>query len=485
LSFNRKEEEEPIFSLKLKALDSSEGEYLNYCIIQKVYTELAVILAQPFDSETILLICVVTLLILGSALVSGSEVAYFSITPEQLGKLKNNTPKTVGNARILSLIKTPQYLLATILIANNLFNIAIIVFSYFITNRLLSFEEGSWLGFVVNGVAVTFILVLFGEIIPKVYATQFNLRLARFTSLPLSLMRKLFYPISYLLVNSTSFIEQRLTKEKGIMDSQELKEVRQAIDELAGSNMSEQDRKLIKGLVDFGNITARQIMKARVDIVSIEKSDTFEDLKKTVINSGFSRIPVYKETIDKITGILYAKDLLPFLDKADNFNWHKLPRRALFIPENKKISDLFKELQEKHIHMAIVVDEYGGTQGLITLEDVLEVVVGEIRDEFDKAAQEIQYVVHNDHSYTFPGKTMLHDICTVMNIDNGFFEEAKGETDSLAGLLLELKERFPEIGDEMEYKNITFTVLSNGTANHIGQVKITVEENDATEATIA
>ena len=309
---------------------------------------------------------------------SGSEVAYFSLSPKDVSELGKEGDK--GSNRILNLLKRPGYLLSTILIGNNLVNVGIIITSYYLTSRVFDLDNirlgnlivtGNILNFLINVVFVTFLLVLFGEVIPKVYATQYNTRLARFMSGPLLFLRKVFWIFSGFLVSSTRLIEKRI-KNSGADISME--ELDKAIDLTTDDEATKQEIKMLKGVVKFGNITVRQIMRSRVDIVGVELQTTFDQLMEMIRNSGYSRIPVYEEDLDHIKGILYVKDLLGHLSQPDNFRWQDLLREPFYVPENKKIDDLFRDIQEKRIHMAIVVDEYGGTEGLITLEDIVEEV---------------------------------------------------------------------------------------------------------------
>ncbi len=413
----------------------------------------------------------ILLLIAGSALVSGSEVAFFSLSPKQLTELrKENT--MVGN-RIVELLEQPSYLLATILITNNLFNIAMAIISNFVIQSIFTFD--SWLvEMLITAVCVTFVLVLFGEVMPKVYATYNNLRLASITAIPLSIFNKIFKPASRLLVNSTSILERKMdalaTKQVSI------EEIDQAIDLVASTDNNQtrqQDIDMLKGLVAFGDIGVTQIMRSRLDMFALDSQLSYGELREQVIGEGFSRIPIYEDDLDKVVGILYVKDLLQNLEAGNNFNWQSLLKRPFFVPETKKIDDLLKEMQRRRVHLAIVVDEYGGTSGLITLEDILEEIVGDIRDEYDGEDEDFYFKKINTNNYVLGGRAMLHDVCKRMKLKTGVFDDVKGDSDSLAGLLLELAGNFPEKDEIIRYKRFQFTVLAK-EGNRIDRVKISI-----------
>ncbi len=419
-------------------------------------------------------------------MVSGSEVAYFSLRTKQMEDLEDD--ETPNSERVLRLWKDPQHLLATILIANNLFNIGIIITSFFLTKRLFFNWGPSWLAGLFNAVVVTLILVLFGEIVPKVYANQYNVSLAKLTSAPLSFLKKLLYPISFLLVGSTSLIEQRLQKmrQSEVLD---IKDIQDAIDIVAENITSQTNSKedeeelkeeieMIKGIVSLKKKTVRQIMTNRTNMVCVEKNTSYKDLQKVITQNNFSRIPIYDESIDNITGVLHAKDLLPYLNKKDDFKWQKeiKHKEAFFVPESKKIDQLLREMQLKRQHMAIVIDEYGGTEGLVTLEDILEEVVGEIEDEFDKAEDSLNnsFKKINDNHYEFDGQVMLTDCCKLLNIDEDTFDEAKGESDSLNGLLMEINGSVPTKSDQVVYKNFIFSVKKLSDKNIIDTITVKI-----------
>lgn len=431
---------------------------------------------NPITEEIIFALLAMVLLLLGSALVSGSEVAFFSLGQSKLSELNDGDKKV---KRLLLLLERPRLLLATILIANNLFNIAIIILSAFVLNLWLGFGDPSSeispvVEFAIGVLLVTFLLVLFGEVIPKVYANYHNVNFALSMSGPLLFMRNAFRPLSMVLVNSTKVLEKRLTQNQNMQVTRE--EVDHAIELATDEDTTPEEKEILKGIVKFGDITVKQIMHPRMDIVAIEVEEPFSEVFKIVLESGFSRIPVYRDNLDQIEGILYAKDLLKYLDEPDEFDWQKLIRKVFYVPETKKIEHLLKEFQQKHIHLAIAVDEYGGTSGIVTLEDIMEEIIGEIKDEYD-IQEELEYEKINDREYLFEGKTLINDLCKVMNIKSDYFDEAKGDADSLAGMLLELFQKMPEQGETLDYNNFSFEVLSV-TKKRIEQVKVVYQDED-------
>lgn len=426
-------------------------------------------LQQP-DSGVILSIVAVFLLFVASALISGSEVAYFSLSASDINQLNDDHPDR--SDRILNLLSRPRYLLATILIANNLVNVAIVVISYFIFTSIIDFELYPVIGYLTNVVGLTFFLVLFGEVLPKIYATKYNLGLAMFMAAPLALLRTAFQPLSKLLVTSSRYIERRIqSNANGDFDPDELE---QAIDITTGNRSTEDEIKMLKGIVKFGNIQVKQIMRSRMDMTAVEEQTSFDDLLEVIREAGYSRIPVYQESVDSIKGILYVKDLLEFLGSNGQFRWQDLIRPVHFVPETKKIDDLLKEMQEMRVHLVVAVDEYGGTAGLITLEDILEEVIGEIKDEYD-AMDELEYQKLDANNYVFEGKTLITDMCKVLNIKEDLFDDVRGDADSLAGLILEMSGRIPEPGESVLHNNYQFTVVSLG-ANRIEKIKVTIHE---------
>lgn len=406
-------------------------------------------------------------------MISGSEIAFFSLNPTQLNSLRSKTTKT--NSIILSHLQIPKRLLATILITNNFINVGIVILSAYVSASLFNFSGFPILGFIIEVISITIILLLFGEIMPKIYANQKPVVFASIMARPLSLLIKIFYPLSSLLVRTTNFIDKKLASQNREITMSELSE---AIDITADDNATVDETKILKGIVKFTDIEVSEIMRSRMDVVSIDSEIDFMEVIKVVTESGYSRIPVYTETFDKIDGILYVKDLLPHLDKKKDFNWRQLIRPALFVPENKKINDLLQEIQEKKIHLAVVVDEYGGTSGVVTLEDVLEEIVGEITDEFDSKEDEIGYNKIDDNNYVFEGKTSINDFCKIIGIDDDMFDEIKGEADSIAGLMLELLGKIPEKNTTTNFKEFEFKALTVDK-RRIKMVHITIANPDS------
>jgi putative hemolysin len=404
-----------------------------------------------FSADVITGMVIMLILLFCSALVSGSEVAFFSLNlsqVEKIRKLKNATDK-----HVLNLLERPKRLLATILIANNVINIAIIVLSTFVFRVFFDFEQHPVLGFVIQVILVTFLILLFAEILPKIYASQHPLRFAAMMAGPLLVLRKAFYPLSTLLVRSTNAIDKRMAKKRPNISMDDLSH---ALDITSDNTTTDEEKSILRGIVSFGDVYAREIMKSRVDVVAVEISTPFPELIKIILDAGYSRIPVFRESFDNVEGILYIKDLLPYLERGTDFKWQELLRSCFFVPESKKISDLLKEFQEKKIHMAIVVDEYGGTSGIVTLEDILEEIVGEINDEFD--IEEAIYSKVDASTYVFEGKTLLKDFCRITATDYNLFSEVKGEADTLAGLLLEIKKELPFKGEKIRFKEFEFEV---------------------------
>jgi len=407
------------------------------------------------------------ILLICSAAASASETAFFSLSPSQLNEIRSS--KTHVNKRIVHLLENSKLLLATVLITNNLVNVGIVILSTFLVNQYLDFSSNPLLGFLIQVVIITAFLLLLGEIIPKVVATRKPVRIASLLATPISIMQKVLYPFSSLLVRTTRFIDRRHAHRYHNIT---LDDISNAIDITADGKVDDEDRKIMKSITRFGDINAREIMSPRVDLTAIDDSLSFNEVQKIIIESGYSRIPVYNDTPDTITGILYIKDLLPHLAGTDSFDWKSLVRPPFFIPENKPINDLMQEFQEKKIHMAVVVDEYGGTSGIITLEDIIEEIVGEINDEFDVEADNTFFSKMDDHNYIFEGKTTINDMCRVLGIDDRIFDEAKGESESLAGLILELSGKMPATGETFALGEFVFRVEA-ADKRRLKKVKIT------------
>jgi putative hemolysin len=393
-------------------------------------------------------------LLLLSALISGSEVAFFSLSPTQLNELQLSSH--TADHLMLRLLSHPKRLLATILIFNNLVNIAFVTLSTFVTWRFVGSRTTEGVVITALTFVVTFLIVFFGEVVPKVYANQNNLQFARSTGPLLRLGSKLFYPLSALLLSVSNVIEKRVARRGYAITVDHLNHALELT--TATEETTEEERGILKGIVNFGTLTVKQVMRARLDITAVDIELDFHELMDRINKSGYSRIPVFRETIDNLAGLLYVKDLLPYLNEDEHFTWQTLLRPAFFVPETKKIDTLLKDFQEKRIHIAIVVDEYGGTSGLITLEDIIEEIVGEINDEFDE--EDIVYNKLDENTYIFEGKTSLNDFCKVVNEDPALFEPVKGESESLGGLLLELNSKLPRVGERIGYNRFVFTVVS-------------------------
>lgn len=420
-------------------------------------------------SFLIAVISIVVLLCL-SAMISASEVAFFSLSPPNREELRKSS--SIRDKTILQIYDKPKLFLATILIANNLVNIGIVLISTVIVNEKLMFIQNPIAVFLIQVVAVTFLILLFGEVIPKVFANQYAMTVARFMAIPLSVLQKFLYPLGSILVKSTAFLDKRI---KGKTQSISVEDLSNAIDLTITSDMPDTEKKILKAIAKFGQVNVKQIMIPRMDITAFEYNTPFKKLLEEILTSRYSRVPVYKESIDKITGILYVKDLLPYLDKEDDFKWQILIREPFFVPENKKNDDLLKEFQHRKMHMAIVVDEFGGTSGIVTLEDIIEEIVGEINDEFDD--DELVYSKLDEHNYVFEGKVSLNDLSRKLGVDPSVFNLPDGrEADTLAGFLIEYTGTIPQKGTKAIFKDFIFTVES-ADLRKIKRVKITVPAN--------
>jgi len=425
-----------------------------------------------FDADVIVALIFIIILIFLSALVSSSEVAYFSLTAEDQISFKKSERKP--HKQILQLLKDEKYLLATILVTNNLFNVAIIILSHFSLHKILYFIKNEIYVFLLDVILITFLLVLFGEIVPKIFARSNRKKVATIAALPLSVFSKIAWPLNAILIRSSNIIEERLSRNAD--NEVDINEIEGAIDLTIDENVDKDENRILKGIINFGTITAKQIAKPRMDIVALDYESDFGQVHQLIIGSGHSRIPVYKEDLDNIEGILYAKDVLKYLQREKSFKWQKLLRNVYFVPETKKIDDLLREFQKKRTHLAIVFDEFGGTMGLITMEDILEEILGEIQDEYDEKI-EIEYQKLDDYNFSFEGKTLINDLTKVLDVDNGTFEDVKGEADSLAGLILEITGTLPKQNDKILYENYLFNILSVND-NRIESVKITILEDD-------
>ena len=409
-----------------------------------------------------------TLVLLGiSGFASGAEIAFFSLSPSDISEL--NGSKQSRDKTIQVLREDSERTLATILITNNLVNVTIIMLCNFIFARLVNFGNAVWLEFLCITVLLTFILLLFGEIMPKVFSRQNPLAFCRRCVGGISICRRVFWPLETILLRSGILAEKVVQKENHVLSVDDLE---QAL-ELTDKNDIKDERSMLKGIIRFGDETAKEVMTSRQDIVDLDIKCSYADVLKCIVENNYSRIPVYQENEDNIRGVLYIKDLLPHLSKPATFRWQSLIRPPYFVPETKKIDDLMREFQENKVHIAIVVDEFGGTSGIVTLEDILEEIVGEINDEYDEDTK--NYSKLNYNTYLFEGKTLLSDFCKVLNVDDDEFVDVEGDADTLAGLLLEIKGDFPSMHEKIDYKNYTFEVMEIGQ-RRISKVKVTVHE---------
>lgn len=418
----------------------------------------------PVTANIVFSLVVVLLLLIISALVSGSEVAYFSLNATDRQKLKK---KSKINNQVLKNLESPEKLLATILVTNNFVNIGIIILTANITNNLITIINAPVIKFMLQVVLISFLLLLFGEILPKLYATHFSLGFARFMAIPLQLLEKICRPLNSLLIVSTSFVNHRLQKHRKNVS---IDEISQALKLTSEQELSE-EKEMLEGIVKFGNKNVAEIMNPRVDVVSLDIKTSFSTVLNLIVDSGFSRIPVYVGSFDNIKGILYIKDILPHSHKNDSFNWQTLIRPPFYVPETKKINSLLKEFQKNKVHLAVVIDEYGGTSGIVTLEDVLEEIVGEIVDEFDE--EENFFTQISENVFLFDGKTLLGDFFKISKCDDNVFNSIKGEAETLAGLILEIKGEIPELHEKIEYKQFIFTIEAVDK-RRIKQIKIEI-----------
>ncbi len=433
----------------------------------------ASLIVQPetFSVSTLIGILTVIILLVFSALISGTEVAFFSLTPSDLEL--DPEKRSRKEVLVIKLLDRPKKLLATILVANNFINIAIVLIFTGMGQVLFSDLESIkiWatdLRFLVEVVLVTFLILMFGEILPKVYASRNRVKFAHQMAYPMMVMDFIFTPISMPMRSVTLFMQTRFGKQKANMSVDQLS---QALELTSEEDTSIEEQKILKGIVSFGNTDTKQVMKPRMDIFALNEALSYVDIIPPIIENGFSRIPVYKENIDSISGILYVKDLLPHIDAID-FDWTSLLREAYFVPENKKLDDLLNEFKDKRNHLAIVVDEYGGTSGLISLEDIIEEIVGDISDEFDD--EDIIFSKLDDNNYIFEGKTSLKDFYKVIKLDDyAHFEEAKGEAETLAGFLLEISRGFPKKNEILVFDEYSFTIEVIDK-KRIKQIKMTI-----------
>ena len=409
---------------------------------------------------------IIAILLLLSGLVSGSEVSFFSLSAVQLDDLKAS--KKRADFLILELLEKPRQLLATILISNNFINVGIVILSTFAVHLIFDFSANALAAFVIEVVAVTFLILLFGEILPKIYATTSPLTTARFMAQPLAITKRIYRTLQ--LIQMLIAISRKLERPAK-NDSLTVDDLEHALQLTENENNNSDEQKILEGIVRFGNTTVRQVMTPRTNVKAFDLDEKFDTVLAKIIDFGFSRIPVYGENLDEIKGIIYIKDLLPYLNAGADFAWTQLMREPFYVPESKKIDDLLTEFQEMKMHLAVVVDEFGGTSGVVTLEDILEEIVGEISDEFD--AEELVFSKLDDQNYVFEGRTSLADFYRVINIDGETFEEMKGDADTLAGFLLEISGKFPERDETIAFKDYLFKI-ENIEERRIQRIKVTL-----------
>lgn len=409
------------------------------------------------------------ILLVFSGFASGSEIAFFSLSPQDLNEMDPEHNST--DAQVKKLRDDSERTLATILITNNFVNVTIIMLCNYIFAHIVDFGKAVWLQFLCITVLLTFLLLLFGEIMPKIFARQNPLAFCRRMVGPLMALRSFFWPLGSILLRSGILAEKVVPQDNHVLSVDDLE---QAL-ELTDKNEIKEEQSMLQGIIRFGDETVKEVMTSRQDVVDIDIKSSYADVLKCIIENNYSRIPVYQNNSDNIRGVLYIKDLLPHLSKPSAFRWQTLIRPPYFVPETKKIDDLLREFQDNKVHIAIVVDEFGGTSGIVTLEDILEEIVGEINDEYDE--EEKTYTRLNRNTYVFDGKTLLSDFCRILNVNDDEFSEVEGDADTVAGLLLEIKGDFPEVHEKLSYKNYLFEILEI-EERRIAKVKIIVRDSN-------
>ena len=418
------------------------------------------------DFNTVFGILAIVFFLFCSAMVSAAEVAMFSLTQKDLSILfKQDATK----ANVISkLLQKPKKLLATILVANNFSHIGVVIIFSFVGNSIFSVIESEIIKFILEVILVTFLILLFGEVLPKIYASRNNIQFSKFVANPIYFLDKFLSPISYPMRSVSMFLQEKLGKQKSSISVDQLS---QALELTSTEDTSTEEQKILEGIVSFGNTDTKQVMSPRIDIFALEINETFAEIYDKIVEKGYSRIPVFRENIDHIEGVLFVKDLIPHINKKD-FDWKALLREPFFVPENKKLDDLLKEFQSKKSHLAIVVDEYGGTSGLVSLEDVIEEIVGDISDEFDD--ESLNYSQLDDKVFLFEGKTNLKDFYRIIEVEEETFENNKGEAETLAGFVLEILGNFPKKGQKIHFSTVSFTIESVDR-KRIKQLKVTLE----------
>jgi len=423
-------------------------------------------LFSTIDSDLLFGFIGIFVLLFCSALVSAAEVAYFSLTPKDLDACaQDDTTKT---QIITSLLEKPKKLLATLLVANNFINIGVVILFSVIGKNLFESIASPLLKFTVEVILVTFLILLFGEVLPKVYANRNNIKFALFVAYPLSFLDKILSPISLPMRALTIYLHEKLGKQKTNFSVDQLS---QALELTSSDDTSQEEQKILEGIVSFGNTDTKQVMSPRIDIFALEITEPFSEIFPKISEKGYSRIPVYRDNIDHVEGVLFVKDLIPHINKKE-FDWKTLIREPFFVPENKKLDNLLKDFQSMKSHLAIVVDEYGGTSGLVSLEDVIEEIVGDISDEFDD--ENINYSQIDDKNFLFEGKINLKDFYRIIDVDENAFEEQKGEAETLAGFILEVLGNFPKKGQKIHFDICRFTI-ETVDKKRIKQIKVTIE----------
>jgi gliding motility-associated protein GldE len=422
---------------------------------------------RPITFEIIVAAILAAMLLLCSAYASGSEIAFFSLSPNDIEELEES--KLPADNKVCQLRENSERTLATILIANNFINVTIVMLSNYIFNSIVIFKV-EWLEILCITILLTFLLLLFGEIMPKVYCRQNSLKFCRFAAGGILILQRIFWPLETVLLRSGVIAEKAVPKENRQLSVDDLE---QAL-ELTDKNEIKDEQSMLQGIIRFGDETAKEIMTPRQDMVDLDIKCSYAEVLKSIVENNYSRIPIYQDNDDQIRGVLYIKDLLPHINKPANFRWQSLIRPPYFVPETKKIDDLLRDFQENKVHIAIVVDEFGGTSGLVTLEDILEEIVGEINDEYDE--EEKFYIKLNYNTYVFEGKTLLTDFCKILQIDDDEFAEVEGDADSLAGLLLELKGDFLSLHERIDFKNYSFEVMEVDE-RRISKVKVVIHRN--------
>lgn len=423
-------------------------------------------LLATIDTNLLFGIIAIAFFLFCSAMVSASEVALFSLTQQDLNTLSE---KDSSKANLISkLLQRPKKLLATILVANNFSHIGVVIVFSFVGNDIFSAIESPILKFVVKVILITFLILLFGEVLPKIYASRNNIQFSKFVAYPLSLLDKLLSPISLPMRAISVYLHEKLGRQKSNISVDQLS---QALGLTSTEDTTSEEQKILEGIVSFGNTDTKQVMSPRIDIFALEMEETFAEIYEKIVDKGYSRIPVYRESIDHIEGVLFVKDLIPHINKKE-FDWNTLIREPFFVPENKKLDDLLKEFQSKKSHLAIVVDEYGGTSGLVSLEDIIEEIVGDISDEFDD--ENLNFSQIDDKNFLFEGKINLKDFYRIVDVDEEIFEISKGEAETLAGFILEILGNFPKKGQKIHFTNVHFTIEAVDK-KRIKQLKVTLE----------